>query len=107
MAEIKQFFLDKAGLEQYDALIKQHIDNHHGEASKLEHSLTIGDKIFDGTKDVVIAVYDGSMEPVDDSVPMTYSMQPTNAEQDNMTLIAEDTKMIQMDNNATTNLQMN
>lgn len=95
--------------------LETYIDNHHGEASKLAHSLTIGDKVFDGTEDVVIDVYDGSMDNpnlrtmqlVDDSTPMTYSMQQTNIEQGNMTLIAEDTKTLQMNNSLTTNLQMN
>lgn len=31
------------------------------ETKKLNHSLTIGDKVFDGSKDVVIGVYDGEI----------------------------------------------
>lgn len=31
-------------------------------STKLTHSLTIGDKIFDGTSDVVVEIYDGKIE---------------------------------------------
>lgn len=95
--------------------LETYIDNHHGEASKLAHSLTIGDKVFDGTENIVVDVYDGSMDNpnlnviqlLENSGPTIYSMQQTTNTQGNMTLVEDNNKMLQMNNSSTTNLQMN
>lgn len=62
--------------------LETYIDNHTGEVGKLQHSLTIGDKVFDGTADVVVEVYDGE---ISDTLNNTRVMQMQPA--DNMTNI--------------------
>lgn len=59
--------------------LETYIDEHGGGGGKLSHSLTIGDKVFDGTKDVVVEVYNGEMN--DENI---LRMIPSN---NNMTLI--------------------
>lgn len=66
-------------------------------ASKLSHTITIGNKVFDGSEDVVIDIYDGEYD--EELLLMLNSFEELDTpEQNQMTLLNNENQMTLLDN---------